>query len=53
MPIRQHFVNPDKEFEHECYWEEVFVSTLEDVVLFGKTLQELIAAARELQFHGG
>ncbi len=23
MPIRQHFVNPDKEFDHECYWDEV------------------------------
>jgi hypothetical protein len=52
MRIRQHFVNPDKEFEHECYCEDIFVPTLEDVVLFGKALEELIAAARELQFHG-
>ncbi|MEQ1936415.1 MAG: hypothetical protein ABL962_21385, partial [Fimbriimonadaceae bacterium] len=52
MRIRQHFVNPDKEFEHECYCEDVFVPTLEDVVLFGRALHELIAAARELQFHG-
>jgi len=51
LRIRQHFVNPDKEFEHECYCEDVFVPTLEDVVLFGRALHELIAAARELQFY--
>jgi hypothetical protein len=52
MPIQQHLVNPDKEFDHECYCEEVFVRTLEDVVLFGRAMQALIASARELQFHG-
>ena len=52
MQIRQHFVNPDKEFEHECYSENIFVPTLEDVVLFGRALHELIGAARELQFQG-
>jgi len=54
VPIKQHFEAGDgfEAFDRDSnHLEEIYVSTLDDVVAFGKALSELIFLAREFGFH--